>query len=65
MGHQRRASAHARSRGRGFAAGVAAAHNDHIELSVKHHGNPGLRSGTYLQRRPKSKAPDKVNNGFT
>ena len=45
VGDERRARAHARSRGRGFAAGVAAAHNDHVELSFGHTGEIRFPAG--------------------
>ena len=45
VGDERRTRAHARSRGRGFAAGVAAAHNDHVELSFGHTGEIRFPAG--------------------
>ncbi len=45
MGDERRARAHAGSRGRGFAAGMAAAHNDHVELRFGHRGEIRVSAG--------------------
>ena len=45
VGDERRTRAHARSRGRRLAAGVAAAHNDHVELSFGHTGEIRFPAG--------------------
>ena len=45
VGDERRAGAHAGSRGRGFAAGMAAAHHDHVELRFGHTGEIRVSAG--------------------
>ena len=45
VGDERRTRAHARSRGRGLAAGMAAAHNDHVELGFGHTGEIRFPAG--------------------
>ncbi len=56
MGDEGRAGAHAGRRGRSFAAGMAAAHNDHVELAVGHlAGIPGFRARPYLDAGPRIK----------